>query len=43
MNMRMEKYYFELVSHTGRLLTNQMIWWSGFSAVNRKRVLLNGT
>jgi hypothetical protein len=24
----METYYYELVSHTGRLLTNQMIWWS---------------
>ena len=43
MIMRMEKYYFELVSHTGRLLTNQMIWWSEFMAVNRKRVISNGT
>jgi hypothetical protein len=28
MDMHMERYYYALVSHTGRLLTNQMIWWS---------------
>ena len=41
--MQMETYYYKLVLHTGRLLTNEMIWWSTLSAVNRKRVLLNGT
>jgi len=27
---KMETYYYALVSHTGRFLTVQMIWWSGF-------------
>jgi len=25
----MERYYFELVSETGRFMTKTMIWWSG--------------
>jgi len=28
---RMEKYYWQLVSHTGRFLTVQMIWWSAMA------------
>lgn len=29
MKEQMERYYWELVSETGRLLTNQMIWFCG--------------
>ena len=39
MTRRMETYYYEVVSHTGRMLTNQMIWWSVTSVVNRKGFL----
>jgi len=28
MSYYMETYYYALVSHTGRMCTNQMIWWS---------------
>ena len=41
MKQRMETYYFELVSHTGRLLTNQMIWWS--RSIDRAEIINNGT
>ena len=29
MAIKMETYYYQLVSKTGRFLTVQMIWWSG--------------
>ena len=37
MNIAMETYYYQLVSHTGRLLTNQMIWWS--RSIDRTEVM----
>jgi len=29
MDEHMERYYWDAVSETGRLLTNQMIWFCG--------------
>ena len=29
MDTQMETYYWSLVSHTGRFLTLQMMWWTG--------------
>jgi len=41
MNTAMETYYYSLISHTGRMCTNQMIWWS--RSIDRAEAMVNET